>query len=302
MEDIALNATHRFVASQDVELYVKEAGDPAKPGILFLHGFPDDHQVWASQFNSLSKDYHVICFDTRGVGKSSPSKQKKAYRINKILKDIDTVISATRGSEGKVHLVGHDWGSVLGWSYVFDPIYQQRVLTWTSISGPPLGIVWQKARDDFMSLSPRRVTDALSQLMHSWYIYSMFIPGFWEKLMMPTSSLWLRPVVYELDMQLGDFFDSESRATYTGRMKKALGLYRENVFNPPKMPEPNSCRVPTQLIVAKHDKFIRPAIFDSLDNFVVDITKKQVNAGHWVQLSNAEKVSKEIREFIGIKG
>lgn len=294
-----MNIRTRTVTSQDVELYVKEAGDPNRAAILFLHGFPDDHEVWRSQFNALSDEYHVICYDTRGVGKSSWSAKKDAYRIDRILKDIDAVISATRGSEGKLHLVGHDWGSVLGWSYVFSSDYKHRILSWTSISGPPLGIVWHKARDDFSSFSPTRVAGAVSQLAHSWYIYSMFLPGFWENVLMPTSPLWLRPIVYGEDISSGAFFKKESKREINRKIVHALGLYRENVFDPPELPEENSCDIPTQLIVAKKDKFIRPSLFDSLGRYVKNITRKSVNAGHWVQLSKPEVITDAIRCFVG---
>ena len=81
----------RKVFSGAVELHVVEAGDPANPGILFLHGFPDDHHVWSRQFHDLKRDFHVISFDMRGVGESSNPEGKRAYRIEHVLPDIAAI-------------------------------------------------------------------------------------------------------------------------------------------------------------------------------------------------------------------
>lgn len=132
----------RFVHTSEVSLFVVEAGDPSHPSILFLHGYPDTHEVWRCQMAALADYYHVIAFDVRGMGESSaPSPIKDSYRFPHLIDDIHAVIDATCGKDGKVHLVGHDWGSVMAWSFVLNSQHNHRLLSWTSMSDPDLRLM-----------------------------------------------------------------------------------------------------------------------------------------------------------------
>ncbi|MDB4988600.1 MAG: short chain dehydrogenase, partial [Myxococcaceae bacterium] len=106
----------RRVVSHDVELHVVEVGDAHKPPLLLIHGFPDSHEVYAPLLDDLGRDFHVATFDLRGVGHSSAPKQSAGYRIENVLPDFSAVIDAVFGSDASVHLLAHDWGSVLAFS------------------------------------------------------------------------------------------------------------------------------------------------------------------------------------------
>ena len=45
-------------------------GDPAKPAVVFIHGFPFNKKMWQPQIDALKNDYHVIIYDVRGHGES----------------------------------------------------------------------------------------------------------------------------------------------------------------------------------------------------------------------------------------
>nr|WP_320050805.1 alpha/beta hydrolase [uncultured Desulfuromonas sp.] len=53
-----------------VNLYYSESGDPAKPSVIFIHGFPFNHAIWAEQIKALGNEYHTIAYDFRGMGGS----------------------------------------------------------------------------------------------------------------------------------------------------------------------------------------------------------------------------------------
>lgn len=286
------------ITSNDVELHVVEAGDPSNPGILFLHGFPDDHQVWSHQFEALQKNFHVIVFDLRGVSQSSWSASRSGYRIERVLPDISAVIDATRGPEGQVHLVGHDWGSVLGWSFVFHEHYNHRVLSWTSISGPHLGLMLSQVTESLTSFSFEKLKKTFSQAIHSWYVYTMFIPGIWKVILSPLGIKRFHYMVYGDSVPRKDEMWRASRETIIGRVINPLGLYRQNVPRPPAPPKKHSCDVPTQLIIPTEDRFIRPQVFDNLEEYVNNLTRKEVTSGHWVQRSHPELITSSIQQFV----
>jgi len=46
-------------------------GDPANKPIIFIHGFPFDHNMWNNQAEALSSNYFCVSYDIRGLGESS---------------------------------------------------------------------------------------------------------------------------------------------------------------------------------------------------------------------------------------
>ena len=45
-------------------------GDPKNIPIVFVHGFPFDHNMWNNQIRELSKEYFCVAYDIRGLGES----------------------------------------------------------------------------------------------------------------------------------------------------------------------------------------------------------------------------------------
>lgn len=288
----------RRVRNGAVELHVVEAGDAKKPAILFLHGFPDCHRVWEHQFNALAADFHVIAFDMRGCGRSSPLSGGSAYRIENILPDIAAVIDATCGRDGKVHLVGHDWGSCLGWSFVCDPRHAQRVLSYTSMSGPHVGLLWQWLGRKLSSGSLADARSALEQFAHSWYIFALNVPGAGRTLFrLAGVEVWKRGLrqggVPEQDPYLDVGQDDVERMVLG-----PISLYQENAFRPPEAPAPGSVRLPVQLLVPRDDLFIRPQIFEFLGEVCSNLVRTEIGANHWAQRSHPALVTGAIRNFV----
>lgn len=102
----------------DVRLHMVRStvSDPheRRAPVLFLHGFPDSHATWSRQLEGLASMHPVAAFDQRGVGDFSAPRDPDGYQLARHLDDIDAVIDELVGPEGKVHLVGHDWGAMLG--------------------------------------------------------------------------------------------------------------------------------------------------------------------------------------------
>lgn len=288
----------RMVKTPDVDLFVVEDGDPKNPGILFLHGFPDSHRVWENQLRALAKDFHVIAFDLRGCGNSGEAAGRDNYRLYNLLRDVDAVIDATRGAAGKVHLVGHDWGSVIGWSYVADSQRAARVQGWTSMSGPHVGLMWQWLRRKVTSGRLADLKLAAEQFAHSWYIFALNIPGAGRALFRFAGVEVWKQAMKQGGVPAGDpclhiTQDEVERITFN-----TIGLYQQNAFNPPPVPAPGSIRVPTQLIVPLEDAFIRPGLFEYLDETCTNLTRVTLDANHWAQRSHPDEVTTLVRSFV----
>lgn len=55
------------------ELLVSLSGTNESKAIVFVHGFPFDHQMWQAQVEEISKEYLCVTYDIRGLGQSTIS-------------------------------------------------------------------------------------------------------------------------------------------------------------------------------------------------------------------------------------
>ncbi|MEY9848576.1 pimeloyl-ACP methyl ester carboxylesterase [Streptacidiphilus sp. BW17] len=145
---------HRVVTDDGVELAVVEAGDPVRPTLWFLHGFPDCREVWEPVMARLAADYHVVAYDARGAGRSSaPPPRRRHYALARLEEDFLTVLDEL-APYGPVHLIGHGWGSAQGWEFATSPRLQGGLASFTSISGPCLDHAALWARDRLRHPTP----------------------------------------------------------------------------------------------------------------------------------------------------
>ncbi|RPI68133.1 MAG: alpha/beta fold hydrolase, partial [Ignavibacteriales bacterium] len=72
-------------------LSVFSNGDPANHSIIFIHGFPFDHNMWHNQINYLSPGYFCISYDIKGLGDTSAGDGQYTMEMfaDDILKIID---------------------------------------------------------------------------------------------------------------------------------------------------------------------------------------------------------------------
>ncbi|MDD7967058.1 alpha/beta fold hydrolase [Actinomycetospora lemnae] len=101
------------IALPDIVLSVLDAG--SGPAVVLLHGFPDRASLWRAQAEALvAAGYRVIAPDLRGFGDSDRPDDVDAYRIHRSVADVLALLDE-RGVE-RAAVVGHDFGSVVGWA------------------------------------------------------------------------------------------------------------------------------------------------------------------------------------------
>lgn len=107
---------NKYVTVNGVKLHYVESGDPSRPLMLFVHGFPEFWFSWRHQLKEFSKDYWVIAVDMRGYGDSEKPKGQQPYKIQQLVKDVKELVETLGRS--KFTLVAHDWGAVIGWDFI----------------------------------------------------------------------------------------------------------------------------------------------------------------------------------------
>lgn len=85
-----------------------EAGDPAKPHVILLHGLGGSAANWQFNIAALAQNYHVVAIDQIGFGKSDRPMLK--YRVGTYADFLDRFMTETKID--KASLVGNSLG---GW-------------------------------------------------------------------------------------------------------------------------------------------------------------------------------------------
>jgi pimeloyl-ACP methyl ester carboxylesterase len=85
---------HRFCEIDGLDIFYREAGDPARPTLLLLHGFPTSSQMYRNLIPKLAGRYHLVAPDYPSYGYSSfPPAEEFEYAFESfyelILKFVD---------------------------------------------------------------------------------------------------------------------------------------------------------------------------------------------------------------------
>lgn len=114
-ETVAPTATvlHRTIAIEGVEVAYREAGDPARPTVLLLHGFPTSSAMFRNLIPALASDYHVLAPDYPGFGDSAqPDRARFDYSFANYATVIDKFLRAKNVARLSVYLM--DYGAPVG--------------------------------------------------------------------------------------------------------------------------------------------------------------------------------------------
>jgi pimeloyl-ACP methyl ester carboxylesterase len=287
---------NRVIERPGYRLHVTEGGDPRRPLVLFLHGYPDSQRMWREIMSGLADDYRVASLDWPGVSAEEPHQPAQRYRIDALLEDIEAVREALGADH--FHLVGHDWGATVGWSYVTHPDYGKRVRSWSFISGPHLAIWMRWAREEMGSLRPGRMWPALLQLLRSSYTLPMLAWPLGEALWRLGGVPGWRLVLRMAGVPSGDILLDESREQVLSMTLGPMALYRQNVFHPPPLPTRASVTCPVQMIVAERDPFVSESSYGNLCDYVTNLRLDHLPGSHWVTRSHPDATLAVLRDFL----
>jgi pimeloyl-ACP methyl ester carboxylesterase len=83
--DLATAVTYNALTVEGLRIAYREAGDPANPKLVLLHGFPASSHQYRNLIPSLADRFHVVAPDYPGFGDSEmPDPAKFAYSFDKI--------------------------------------------------------------------------------------------------------------------------------------------------------------------------------------------------------------------------
>ena len=284
--------------STGVTLNVAIAGDPNKPAVILLHGFPESHRTWRGVAPLLENDFYLIMPDQRGFAASDRPADVDSYAADTLIDDIFALAGALEVD--RFALVGHDWGGAIAWPAALrgDPR-----LTKLAIVNAPHPLIFQK------SLIEDEAQRAASQ-----YITAFRNPGF-EKAVEGMGFDAFFEKSFRNHVELPEIADQE-KAQYVADWSKPGGLtamlnwYRASKIVVPApgvtVPIPDwalgafpTVEVPTLVVWGMRDKALLPLQLEGLDRLVDDLRIVTLpDVGHFAPWEAPGPVSDALRGFL----
>ncbi len=242
--------------------------------VLLLHGFPQSGRSWELVAPRLhDAGYRTLAPDQRGYSPGARPTGRRAYAVDELVADAVAAIDAA-GAD-RAHVVGHDWGAVVGWALAAR--HPDRVATLTALSVPHAGSIL-------------RSTVRSTQLLHSWYMLAFQLPRVPEWAMgpgTPRGAAALRRTLVGSGMPAGEADRMLTLLAEPGAFTAAVNWYRGLPFAPPRA-SAAPVTVPTTYVWADRDEYVTRAAATGCGRFVEAPYRFEILRGsdHWM-LQNA---------------
>ncbi|WP_158978596.1 alpha/beta fold hydrolase [Cellulophaga sp. L1A9] len=106
--------TYNTIEVNGVDLFYREAGDPKKPTILLLHGYPSSSHSYRNLIPMLASQYHIIAPDNLGSGYSDhPNLETTNYTFDLLAEYTNELLSALKIDHYTLYM--QDFGAPVGY-------------------------------------------------------------------------------------------------------------------------------------------------------------------------------------------
>lgn len=283
------------VLRHHVDLAVFESGNPDGQTVVMVHGWPDTHHMWRGVAECLEAEFRLVAYDTRGQGESATTVPDAAFTLDALADDLFAVLDAVSPAS-PVHVLAHDWGSIQAWEAVCRPGAEDRIASFTSISGPNLAHVSTWVRRTLRSPTPRGLVDLLTQAVSSSYVPFLVSP-----LARPVLERVADRERWRTMLRVSEGRPPVPQAHAESLVRDMVGglrYYRANLVTGHARREEQRTRVPVLQLALTRDPGIRPATLAASDPWTDVLERRRLPYGHWVAITHPEVVADEVARFV----
>jgi pimeloyl-ACP methyl ester carboxylesterase len=263
----------RTVTVDGLDVFYREAGDPANPTLVLLHGFPSSSHMYRGLIAELADSYHLIAPDHIGFGASAaPAVDDFTYSFDR-LTEITLKLLDRLGAD-RFALYLQDYGAPIGLRIASR--HPERVTALVSQSGnaylegftPFWDVLFAHARD--RAANETAVRDLLTVEATRWQ-YTHGVPA--DRLDRPGNK--------EIQLQL--FWD-----------------YQFNLDGYPAFQEYfRTHRPPLLAAWGRGDEIFGPAGAEAFARDLPDAEIHLLDAGHFALETHGEEIAALVRDFLG---
>lgn len=104
---------YRTITVDSLNIFYREAGDPSRPTIVLLHGFPTSSHMFRNLIPLLTEKYHVVAPDLPGFGQSdAPPRESFAYTFDHLAQVTTAFLAAKKIDRYTLYVM--DYGAPVG--------------------------------------------------------------------------------------------------------------------------------------------------------------------------------------------
>lgn len=279
---------HRRLQGAGVTLHVATLGEGVP--VILLHGFPENWRSWRHQMPALAAaGFAAWAPDMRGYNLSDRPGRRADYHLRRLVDDVAALVQSTGHS--RAHVVGHDWGGIVAWSFAgAHPELLRRLVI---VNAPHLRVFARKVRRP-------------PQLFRSWYLALFQLPGLAEWLLAAGDFAAVRHMFGRLPAIRGAF-PAEEIERYVdalrprGALTAALRYYRALAREPDGASLAMRARSTAETLViwGRRDPALGVELLKGLERQAARLTIHQIpTAGHWVQNEAPDEVNRVLLDFL----
>ena len=260
----------------------RAAGPPDGELVLLLHGFPQSSYEWRHQLDALAAaGYRAVAPDQRGYSSRARPEGVEHYGVDHLIADVLAIADAMGGQT--FHLVGHDWGAIVGW--ILAGRHPERVRSWAPVSVPhPLAMAEALGMND-------------DQRERSSYILLFREPEVPEQLLLDDGARGLR-TLFENSGLGGDADEYVRLMSEPGAMTAALNWYRAADFA--SFGAIGPITMPTLFVWSTADPALGPDGAHATAKYVEGPYRFEVldGVGHWIPETAADDYNRLLLDHL----
>jgi pimeloyl-ACP methyl ester carboxylesterase len=254
---------------------VRTAGPDDGEPVIFLHGFPQTSATWSPYLARFSAaGFRAIAPGQRGYVTTARPTAVDQYALDHLVADVLGVADGL--GVNRFHLVGHDWGGIVGWALA--AAHPERLRSLTSISTP----------------HPRAFASSLwrsFQLTRSWYVGFFQIPQIPERLLMARNGVLLRSTLRHSGLPDAHVATYADTMLQPGAMTAAINYYR--ALRPRHTLAVGRITVPALYVWSTNDIALGPVAARATGDEVDAPYQFEVleGASHWIPETRLDELS-----------
>ena len=273
---------YRLIEANGYTFSTKISGNNQDTPVILLHGFPESSVMWKRLMSDLNKiGYYTIAPDQRGYSFAARPKEINQYQISHLARDVITIADSL--GINKFHLIGHDWGSAVGWQIAAK--YPKRLLSFTSLSVPHLNAFSRAYREDSLQFEASSyMRDFRTKKIPEF----MFAKNNYELL----KTVWSEHQDEEIISYINLFSQKNALAA-------AINWYRANYTIISEGTDIGMISAPVLFIWGKNDRALRRSGIEWTEDYVSGYYRfVELNSGHWLIQESYEMVQNEITSHL----